>query len=197
MSILDLGYDDPDTFIEDVNGMMPMVDSVITDLGLADNSAVQSIRDGISPHIVLGLTNDHLDAIFATGLRFMQSGDAAKAQVVFTKLVTFKAIDYRFWYALGTALQTQDHPAEAARAYLYALGLEATDVDTYLRLGECLLSAGELENARDTFQMAVALCVDGHGQDDQRQAAESLIAHTNQRIHPDHSDTNNLSSKGN
>lgn len=197
MSILDLGFDDPDTFMQDVNGMMPMVDSVIADLGLSDDGAVQSIREGISPHIVLGLTDDHLDSIFVTGLRFMQSGEAAKAQVVFTKLVTFKAIDYRFWYALGTALQVQGHVAEAARTYLYTLGLEATDVDTYLRLGECLLSAGELENALDTFQMVVALCDDGHGQDEQKQIAENLIAHTNERMRPNHGDASNMPSKGN
>ncbi|MDX8355153.1 tetratricopeptide repeat protein [Cognatiyoonia sp. IB215182] len=182
MSILDLGFDSPEALLEDVKDMAPFMDAMIADLGLSENGAVQSIRDGISPHIVLGLSDDHLDAIFATGLNYMQAGEVAQAQTVFQKLVTFKSIDYRFWYALGTTFQTQERYEDAGRAYLMSLALKATDVDGYLRLGECLLAAGELENALGSFQTALALCADGHGQDDQQQIAERRVAYTHQRL---------------
>ncbi|MEL6683371.1 MAG: hypothetical protein AAFQ09_12125 [Pseudomonadota bacterium] len=176
MSLLDLEFDSPEALVQQVNDMMPVMDGLIEDLGLSDNDAVQSVREGISPHIILGLSDEHLDAIFVTGLNLAQAGNTDQAQVVFLKLATLKAHDYRFWYALGTTLQLQQKLAEAVRAYLMSLSLRATDVDAYLRMGECLLAAEEFENALGCFQMAQALCADGHGQDDQRQAADGMIA---------------------
>ncbi len=194
MSILDLGYDTPEALLEEIQQMMPIMDAVFDDLGLSENSAVQSVREGISPHIVHGLSDDHLDAIFVTGLNHMQAGDVEQAQVVFRKLVTLKSTDFRFWYALGTTLQVQEQFVAAGRAYLTGLGLKATDVDGYLRLGECLLAAEELENALGCFQTAWALCDDGHGQDHQKQAAARLVEHTAQRVGGDAAE---ISLKGN
>lgn len=197
MSLIDLDFDTPEAMLEEVQSMMPIMDALIDDLGLSDNAAVQSLREGISPHIILGLSDDHLDAIFATGLNFLQAGDVAQAQAVFFKLTTLKSIDYRFWYALGTTLQMQQKLAEAARMYMMSLGLKATDVDGYLRLGECLLAAEELENALGAFQTAYALCEDGHGQEDQKTAAVKMIAHIEERMHLEDVGADPTSLKGN
>ncbi|WP_341367303.1 hypothetical protein [Yoonia sp. BS5-3] len=197
MSILNFDYEDPSALIDEVNDMMPMMDAVIADLGLSDETAVQAVREGISPHIALGLSDDHLDAIFMTGLKSMQAGDVAQAQTVFFKLATLKAIDYRFWYALGTTFQVQDRFAEAGRIYMVSLSLRATDVDGYLRLGECLLASDEMQEALECFQTAWALCDDGHGTDAQRDAAERLVTHMDERMQTALADAVPLSSKGN
>ncbi|MEM9785843.1 MAG: hypothetical protein AAF801_05040 [Pseudomonadota bacterium] len=185
MSLLDLEYDDPNSLVDDIKEMMPIMDAVIEDVGLTNDAAMQSLRAGVSPHIALGLSADHLDAIFASGLNYMRSGEVVMAQTVFVKLVTLKEFDHRFWYALGATLQIQGQLAEATRAYLMSLSLRATDVDGYLRLGECLLAAGEFENALGSFETAVALCDDGHGQDDQKNVAERLAAHVRERMQAD------------
>lgn len=196
MSLIDLEFDTPEALLEEMQSMMPLMDAVIEDMGLSDNAAVQSVREGISPHIVLGLSDEHLDAIFVTGLNLMQAGEVAQAQAVFFKLTTLKAIDYRFWYALGTTLQMQQKLGEAARVYIMSLSLKATDVDGYLRLGECLLAAKELENAMGAFQTAVSLCNDGHGDDNQKATAENMIAHIDERLLLDGAGANPTSLKG-
>ncbi|MEL7390062.1 MAG: hypothetical protein AAFN76_09800 [Pseudomonadota bacterium] len=181
MSILDFGFNDVDTFLKGIENAMPLMEVAIDELGLSDHVLGHALREGISPHIALGLSGEHLDALFTIGLHAMQAGEIAKAQIVFQKLVTLKSIDERYWYALGTSMQMQDRVAEAARAYIIALGLKATDVEGYLRLGECLLAAKEVNEALACFQMASSLCDDGHGDESQKQMAERYVAHTNQR----------------
>jgi len=185
MSILDFEFEDTDAFRKDIENALPLMETAIDALGLSNDVLGQALREGISPHIALGLSDDHLDAIFTIGLNAMQAGETAKAQIVFQKLVTLKSIDERFWYALGTTLQIQERVADAARAYVIALGLKATDVEGYLRLGECLLAAKEPPKALECFQLALALCDDGHGDDSQRQMADRYIAHTNERLQPE------------
>ncbi len=178
MSILDLGYETKEDFAAALEMANPYFDKMVAELGLANDAIMQSIRDGISPHIAMDLSDDHLDALFAVGIQTMQAGDVAQAQVVFDKLTKLKSYDYRFWYALGTTYQAQGTVDMAARCYIVSLGFQATDVDGYLRLGECLLSAKETAEALEVYQIAAALCDDGHGTPDAHEVALRMITHT-------------------
>ncbi len=177
MSIFNLGCSEAEALSLSVENFRPVLDALVADMGLSNSSEFQLIREGVAPYIVLGLSNDHLDALFFHGLTKLRAGKVADAQIVFLKLITLKEIDYRFWYALGATLQVEERFDNAARAYTISLALKATYVDGHLRLGECLLANGELSEAIGCFQLSIALCEDGHGDSDQMNCAQHLLAH--------------------
>lgn len=177
MSILDLGLPQGDDLAQTLEKVAPLVEQVLEELGLANDDIIQKAKEGISPHIAYGLSDDHLDAIFATGIRFMQAGDVQKAQDVFLKLTTLNSMDARFNYALGTTFQMQGQYAGAAKIYMIALALDAMNVDGYLRVGECLLAADEREQAQEAFEAAISLCEHGAGTPENLDLAKRMVAH--------------------
>ncbi len=185
MSILDFSFTDSESFLNDLKKAVPLRSAVVDFFGMTDDVLGCALHDGISPHIALGLSDEHLEAAFTVGLDAMQAGEVDKAQAVFLKLVTLKSIEERFWYALGTTLQLQERVQDAARAYIIALGLRATDVEGYLRLGECLLSARELRQALEVFQFALALCESGHGNEGNSELSNRYISIINHSLKPD------------
>ncbi|MNL48429.1 hypothetical protein D3C87_1712880 [compost metagenome] len=64
----------------------------------------------------------------------------------------------------------------AAYFYLNFLALDATNPEGYLRLGECLMSAGELEEARASIQTALEFAREGKGRPGNAAQAENLLA---------------------
>ena len=110
------------------------------------------IRQGHAPADILGLTKAHRDAIMMLGYRAMQAGNVQKARDV------------------------------AAKLFVQYLALDATCAKGHLRLGECFLTAQELERAASCFRVAEAEAERGNGDDNTRRRAEKLLAICEERI---------------
>ncbi len=177
MSILDLKLKTGNDLSKALEAATPLLEQALQELGLANDEIIQLAKEGISPHIAYGLSPEHLDAIFATGINYMQVGEVQKAQGVFLKLNALKSTDARFNYALGTTLQMQGNYAAAAKIYMIALTLDAMNVDAYLRIGECLLASEEFDRAREAFEAAQSLCESGAGSAESRELADRMVAH--------------------
>ncbi|MEO9530023.1 tetratricopeptide repeat protein [Roseibium sp.] len=176
MSILDLGFQSGDDFINSLNLAAPMIEDILKDSGLSENNRVKLMQAGYSPKEILDLSDREMDALFQSGYQAMGVGDLQAAEDVFTTLCRLDSLDARFPFALAATLQLQGRYATAAKLYVVALGLNATHVDAYVRLGECLIEAREFDQAQEVLEIALALTEKGHGDEEARSQAESLIA---------------------
>ncbi len=137
-------------------------------------SILDHLKDGLSLADIIGLKKEHRDAFLVQAGTMIQAGDLDGAKDMLTQLVTLEPLDERPVYLLGFIAQQKGAFDVAAKLYAYFLGYDATNPDGYLRLGECLLGAGELDNAEGTFQSALHF--------GQKQNRADCIAHANKML---------------
>jgi tetratricopeptide (TPR) repeat protein len=140
------------------------------------------IRQGHAPADILGLTKAHRDAIMMLGYRAMQAGNVQKARDLFMLLQFIEPLDNRAAYGLGVTYQAEGKVDVAAKLFVQYLALDATCAKGHLRLGECFLTAQELERAASCFRVAEAEAERGNGDDNTRRRAEKLLAICEERI---------------
>jgi len=76
--------------------------------------------------VLLDAWPDDIDARYARGTAALLTADYGRAEKEFRRVLENRREDAGAWYNLGLALEYQDLPDEAARAYLTALDLEPT-----------------------------------------------------------------------
>lgn len=174
MSILDLGLPSSGKLDEAMQMIVPSVEKFLESTGLAQSEHVRLVRAGYSPKEIFGLTDEEMDAMFQSGYQALRGGDVANAQAMFIRLCHLDSLDPRYPCALAASYQLSGSMEAAARTYLVALALDASQVEVYVRLGECLIGAGEDDEAREVLEVAVALA--GLGGESVRLQAEKLLA---------------------
>jgi Flp pilus assembly protein TadD len=118
-----------------------------------NSHVIQRMNEGATLAEAIELEEEELEALYAVGHQQLAAQDIAKAKDSFLNLVQLNPLDERFHYGLGVALQLNGEIAPAARAYLGFLALDADNAEGYMRLGECFLFSGELENAEEVFRI--------------------------------------------
>lgn len=149
----------------DVSSASPRAQSILSLLG-----------EGLSLADIFSITQDERDAVLLLACRQMQAGDIASAKPLLTRLVMLEPTDGRALYALAVAHQAGGDPVVAGKLFVYAIALDATNPEGYLRLGECLLANREVEAARGCFEGAKILARSGHGTKAQVDHADRMIA---------------------
>lgn len=139
-------------------------------------SVLELLKEGLSLADIFSITREERDAVFLLACRHLQVGDLKSATPLLTQLVQLEPTDGRAIYALGVAYQSAGDPVLAGKLYLYAIALDATDPEGYLRLGECLLANRETEAARGCFEGAKVLAQSGYGTAAQVEHADRMIA---------------------
>jgi tetratricopeptide (TPR) repeat protein len=173
MSILDIGFLSGD-YLQSLEVASPLIEDILQKTGLAEEDHVKLVRAGYSPKQYLGLTDAEMEGLFRLGYQTLQAGDPERAKAVFLKLCQLDPLDARFPYAIAVTVQVQGKFDVAAKLYLIALALDATRVDIYVRLGECLLAAREYDEAREV--LAIAMSLSGEGDEEAKMQAEALLA---------------------
>ncbi|PTW56670.1 tetratricopeptide repeat protein [Breoghania corrubedonensis] len=176
MSIMDLGFSSGEDFSRLLAASAPQIEKIMESSGLAQDNRVRLMQAGYSPKEIFDLTDREVDALFQSGFQALGGGDLQGAQDTFGMLCKLDSLDARFPFALATTYQLQGKFETAAKLHVVALGLDATNVDGYLQLGECLLAARELDNARDVFEVAAALVERGHGEPAMKAQAEAMLS---------------------
>jgi len=113
--------------------------------------------EGLSLGDIEGLSVHHKEALFQLGCKLMLCNEAEQAESIFIALSLLDPLEARAYYGAGIAMKAQGKLSGAAQLFMQFLSLDATNPDGYLRLGECLVAAGELEEARSAFLAAEAL----------------------------------------
>ena len=160
MSILDLGITSPADLERQLGIAAPIINEILNDTGLAENNFIKLAQAGYSAKEIFEVTDEEMETLFRFGCQSLEAGDLEKARDVFTKLCQLDGLDSRFPFALGGALQLQGSFALAAKMYLLALALDAMRVDAYVRVGECLIAAGEDSEAREVLEIAMSMSGD-------------------------------------
>ncbi len=91
-----------------------------------------------------------------TAHALLQTGQAAKAERIFTALCALDAYDAYAHFGLGACLQRLGRPAEAEAAYARALVLQPGNTAARTNRAEVLLVLGRVEEARAQLAQACA-----------------------------------------
>jgi len=149
--------------------LSPEVDPVLKKL-------LGGLQSGNTVAEMAGITREEMEALFNHGCECMLSSQLEEATAIMTKLCLIDSIDPRYYYVLGGIHQLQGKYEIAGKLYVYALAFDATNPDTYLRLGECFLAAGEYQNALASFEGARIFALEGKGSKETLTTAEKMIS---------------------
>jgi tetratricopeptide (TPR) repeat protein len=152
---------------------------------MGPNERTQSILDlmneGLSLGDILGVTKEQRDALLNLAIGFIKSNEIQKAQDVLLKLIQLEPLDERANYVMATTYQLAGDFATAGKLYVQFLALDATNPEGYIRLGECFLGAGELDDALASFETASRFAAQGKGRPGLKEQADRLAAVVTER----------------
>lgn len=174
MSILDPAFSSSEEILAELEAAEPLIEQMLKKAGLDQNNRVKLLRAGYSPKDILAVTDDEMEALFEHACEALCVGNLQVAKNMFTMLRHLDSLDGRFPYALGSLLQLQKQYSAAGKMYINALALNAKHVDAYVRLGECMVLAGEADEAIGPLEMAI--CLAGNGDGDSKIQARALLA---------------------
>lgn len=174
MSILDAGIQDTQEFIKSLEQNAPQIEKHFELFGITDKKFYKLLKEGHTPASVMDISREELDGVYEIARRYITTGQIDKAQSMFIMLIRLDAMQPHFNYGLGLTYQMQGDVATAARFYLLFLGLDATNPEGYMRLGECLFAAKEYLEASETFEVALRMLTDPVKNYDDRQYAEKM-----------------------
>jgi cytochrome c-type biogenesis protein CcmH/NrfG len=186
MSILDGLPTSELQFKEAVKLAGPMMDRMLDELKVStkQQNVIDLMMKGVSLADIYGLTKEQREALFLKGCRMIQVGQTKKARDWLAVMFQLDPLDKRVIYALALTFQIEGNVSKAAKLFIYFLGLDPTNPEGYLRLGECFLVAGEHENAHGSFEFAKILCGRGHGNARVAALADKMTAEVAQRLKP-------------
>lgn len=139
-------------------------------------SVVEHLKAGLSPAAILGLTQDHLDAMTLQAMQFLEHGQTQKARDMLLQVHQLDPLYAKALFVIGVSYQMDADLPRAAHFFMHFLALDATNGDGYLRLGECLMAAGETAEARDALGAAKAFALEGKGRPETVAQAERLLS---------------------
>ena len=165
MGILDGKTPTPEEAIEAIKIIGPHFDAWLNgpDISPRMKSIIELMGEGMSLAQILDISTPQLDALFIEGTRLIQAGETRKARDLLTGLYQLDPLTARTIYALALTVQLEGEHEKAGKLYIQFLALDATNVEGYLRLGECFLANGEVQHAIDSFGTAINLAKAGHG----------------------------------
>lgn len=105
--------------------------------------------------LILGFTQDQIQAITNAGFDLVESGNHDGAAVVFAGLIAMNPKEAAIHAALGSVFQEQGKTAEAVAAYDEAIKLEAYSALARVNRGELRLKQGDSKGIED-LQIAAA-----------------------------------------
>lgn len=133
------------------------------------------LRHGVTPAQLAGITGEQLEAIYGLALEDLGQARFGEALDRLTFLVQQDPWERRYQIGLAHALQNLGQWESAGRFYAQALLTDATDAMCAYRCGECLGAMGDLEAAREAFEVAVKLSWIDPPQADVREAAQKRL----------------------
>ncbi|MCP8939514.1 tetratricopeptide repeat protein [Alsobacter sp. SYSU M60028] len=159
MSILDKAAGPPvskDELVKALTAMGPTFQSLL-DSDVFDartKSIIELLGKGLSLADIFEIPADQRHRLLAKGAGMAAAGDLAGAAKIIELVTMLEPLDEKALLALGTILSLQGRYEQAVGALLRCLALDALNAEAYLRLGECLMKAGEADKAAEAFTLA-------------------------------------------
>lgn len=160
VSILELDLPEPEQVLKVLETMSPVLETELEKLGVTDRKVIKKMAKGYTAAQAMGIGQEQLDAFFELARRYMATAQFEKARYLYLYLAQIDPLEARNFYGLAMSYQVIGNYKLAARIYLIFLGMDATNSQGYLRLGECLIAAKEFNEANEAFEMAIKLFKD-------------------------------------
>lgn len=100
-----------------------------------------------------GLTDAEMEAMYAVGYNFAQSGRLEDARKVFNGLLVLDHAEKKYWYAVAAVLQKLGQYKEALMGYQVCAFLDDTNPKPQYHCAECHLALGDAELAANALEM--------------------------------------------
>lgn len=184
MSILDGLPKSEAEWQEIIDLAMPVLGQVEADSELSplQKQAWEHLKEGLPLAMLYGITKEEREAVLAHCLNLVREGKTEEARKHLIQLFILYPYDGRVLYTAGVTLQMEGDIAAAAKMFVQATAMDATNPEGYLRLGECFLSSREYENAAGSFGAAQDLCERGYGSERIANYANKMLAHSMERV---------------
>jgi type III secretion system low calcium response chaperone LcrH/SycD len=122
------------------------------------------------------ITDEEIEAGYASAYNLMNSGQYEKADKLFASLCALDHYDPRFLLGSGACRQQLGQYSEAVAAYTGAAMLDAENPIYPLRAAECYLSLGDVEMAEKGLEGALHLAGEQPEFEDVRVRARALAS---------------------
>ena len=175
MSILEGPFSDAEAVGGAIDFAVRMLEKLIPKLDEGSRRIVEMLQGGDTLGDALGITTEQKAALLDLGCRLIHYGKLDDAFAVLLRLVQLDPLEERAVYAIGIIFQLRGEPQKAAQMFLQFLALDATNPAGYLRLGECLLRAGEHAEARRMFLVAREFADEGKGRPGNAEEAARML----------------------
>ncbi len=151
---------------------------------LSEEQTAQLLEDfvlkGRSIREIQGLSDEQMEAIYATAYTLYNGGRYEDAEKIFQCLSLFDHLGHRYWMGLGATRQMLKKYKEAIDAYSMAAVLNLKDPQASLHAAECNLALNNIEGAKSALR-----CTLEYGEKDPKAKAraEALLSFLEQN-HP-------------
>ncbi len=147
-----------------------MTNEEAVDVAMSIVKGERTLRD------IKGLTDDEMEAAYSQGYSYFQSGAYAKAEDVFSFLVTFDPFQDKYWKALGACRYNVKDYVGAINAYIQAAAIDVSDPELVIKVAQCRLGMGEKDVAIGALEAAVELAeMEPEKHAAKKQKAEALL----------------------
>jgi type III secretion system low calcium response chaperone LcrH/SycD len=116
-----------------------------------------------------------LETIYTLAYNLYSGGRYDEALRYFAFLTLYRPTDRKFLLGLAATQQAGRAYEAAIQTYAFITLLDPTDPGPTLRIGECLMQMGQLEEARDSFNMVVAVAGSGSTHAAAKARAQGLL----------------------
>ena len=137
---------------------------------------VGMINGDVTLRDVQGLTDDQLEAVYATAYNHFKVGRLEKADQLMNFLCLFEPRTAKYWTGLGAVRMSQKNYDGASHAYGTAANIDIDAPRPPFRLAEALMAKGEKAAAREALDLAIENAGDKEDFKEIRERAQALLA---------------------
>ena len=120
-------------------------------------------------------SRDELEAVYSLAHNLYSSGKFEEALRYFAFLTLYKPTDGKYLLGLGSSQQMARRFEAAIQTYSFLTLLDPSDPGPTLRIGECLMYLGLVDEARDSLNMVVAMASASGKHEAAKLRAEGLL----------------------
>lgn len=130
------------------------------------------LMEGYVPQDFAEVTDEEMEAAYATALNLINSSKFDQAEKAFAFLGYMNQYEGKYWLGLGVARQMQQKYDEAVKAYATAGVYDVGNPIPPLRAAECFVALGRLDEAEQSLSAVDHWC----GQEDEFAAIRDRAA---------------------
>jgi len=133
--------------------------------------AVQAVLEGMPLKDVRGISNEHMDSLYAYAYEFYEQGRLDDAEKFFHFLCIYDFYNSQYWMGLAAVHQLRNNHHKAIELYAVAFAQSKDDYRPMFYTGQCQLALGQGGKARLCFEYVLERVT----HDDLRRQAEIYL----------------------